>query len=226
MVNFGNSEDSEWAYLLLNLLGEWESSTNFDGKGGHIEVLSRMSRTPCWTHPCAVLFQCLEVEKQTIITEKELLSSHAMSRIANMTCSGLTLQLWDLLPHTFKGSAVTYVPSLSRPRLHNSFGAIGLQPPERNLHSEKASAATIRMTLSLTFLSSQLPPRQCQIWCFLRWRQEVPSQISRAKSKGSCNKQQWEITQLLACPVACNISGSFLRFWLLCMCGFGPIGRK
>ena len=66
-----------------------------------------MSRTPCWTHPCAVLLQCLEVEKQTIITEKEeLLSSHAMSGIANMTCSGLTLQLWDFLPHTFKGSAV------------------------------------------------------------------------------------------------------------------------
>ena len=119
-----------------------------------------MSRTPCWTHPCAVLLQCLEVEKQTIITEKEeLLSSHAMSGIANMTCSGLTLQLWDFLPHTFKGSAVTYAPSLSRPRLHNSFGAIGLQQPERNLHSEKASGATIRITLSLPFLSSQLPPR-------------------------------------------------------------------
>lgn len=115
-----------------------------------------LSRTQCWTHPCAVLLQCLEVEKQTVITENEelLSSSHAMIRIANMTCSGLTLQLWDFLPHAFKGSAVTYVPSLSRPRLHSSFGAIGLQPPERNLHSEKASGATIRMTLSLPFLSS------------------------------------------------------------------------
>ena len=49
-----------------------------------------------------------------------------------------------------EGSAATYAHICARSfetAFEHSFGAIGLQPPERNLHSEKTSGATIRMTL-------------------------------------------------------------------------------